>query len=320
MATVLIVDDDPATRRLLSRVLGRHSHRTVEAADGPAGLEQLRHGTEDAGFDTVLLDLGLPGCNGFDVLAAMKADPDLQDIPVVFVTGSRDDVLGAFDAGAHDYLIKPVDHGELIARVHSALRVKALQDELKLRNAELEQMNRTDCLTGLANRRHLDETLTVLRGAARRHDHDLSVLMVDLDHFKQLNDSEGHPAGDAVLREVGRRIRTTLRAEDVAGRWGGEEFQVLLPFTDETGAAVLAERLRDAIAAVQFEVGDGRRVAVTASIGVASRADGEADIVGRADRALYAAKAEGRNCVRMAGGATLDPAPLAVSGSVKLRI
>jgi diguanylate cyclase (GGDEF)-like protein len=126
--------------------------------------------------------------------------------------------------------------------------------------------------------------------------------MVDLDHFKQLNDSEGHDAGDTVLREVGRRIRATLREEDVAGRWGGEEFQVLLPFTDGCGAAILAERLREAIAGAAVDLGNGRHVVMTASIGGATSPRGcGQDVVGLADRALYAAKAEGRNCVKMAG-------------------
>lgn len=302
MATILIVDDDPAARRLLAKMLGRHGHRTLEAVDGRAGIDQLRSGTPDSEVDTVLLDLGLPGCNGFEVLAAMKGDARLRDIPVVFVTGNRDEVLGAFDAGAHDYLVKPFDHGELLARVHSALRVKALQDELKRRNAELDRWSRTDCLTGLFNRRHLDESLVSLSSAARRHQHDLTVLMIDLDHFKQVNDSEGHEAGDAVLREVGRRIRATIREEDVAGRWGGEEFQVLLPFTDGKAGATLAERVRDAVACRPLDLGNGRLLPVTASIGGATSNRGwSRDVVGLADRALYAAKAGGRNCVRIAG-------------------
>jgi two-component system cell cycle response regulator len=309
VATVLIVDDDASARRLLVKMLGRQGHRTVEAADGPAGLALLRVGAGESDVDAVLLDLGLPGMNGFEVLAAMKADPAPCDIPVVFVTGSRDDVLRGFEAGAHDYLIKAFDHGELLARVHAALRIKALQDELKRRNAELDFLSRTDTLTGLSNRRQLDESLVALLSAARRHGHDLSVLMVDLDHFKHLNDSEGHEAGDAVLREVGRRVRATLRDEDVAGRWGGEEFQILLPFTDEPGAAALAERVRDAIAGEAVDLGNGRHVVVTASIGGATSPQAAVqDVVGLADRALYAAKAAGRNCVRIAGTKDLEAA------------
>jgi two-component system, cell cycle response regulator len=309
MAQVLIVDDDASARRLLVKMLERQGHRTVEATDGPCCLDLLRAGAGEPDIDAVLLDLGLPGMNGFDVLAAVKAEPALCDIPVVFVTGSRDDVLRGFEAGAHDYLIKPFDHGELLARVHAALRVKALQDELKRRNAELDLLSRTDTLTGLCNRRQLDESLIALASAARRHGHDLSVLMVDLDHFKHLNDSEGHKAGDAVLREIGRRLRSALRDEDVAGRWGGEEFQILLPFTDELGARALAERIRAAIADQSIELGNGRHVVVTASIGGATSPQATVqDVVGIADRALYAAKAAGRNCVRIAGTNDLEAA------------
>ena len=301
MATVLVVDDDHAARRLLVRILDRLGHRAVEASTGLEALEVLRSVAGDAEIDTVLLDLGLPDVSGYEVMAALKAEPNLRDVPVVFVTGSRDDALRAFEAGAHDYLIKPFDHGDLVARLHAALRVKALQDELKRRNAELERIARSDHLTGLANRLHLNEHLAAMTSAARRHAQDLSVLMVDLDHFKRLNDSHGHEAGDAVLVEVARRIQAGIRDEDVAGRWGGEEFQILLPFTGEAGAAVLAERVRGLIAESPVELAGGIAVPVTASIGGAtSPCGGREDVVPLADQALYEAKGAGRNCIRIA--------------------
>lgn len=188
-------------------------------------------------------------------------------------------------------------------RVRAALRVKDLQDSLRRQNAELEEVSCTDVLTGLANRRGLGMQLNRLVQAARRHRHDLAVLLVDVDHFKRINDTEGHEAGDRVLAELGRRLQDNIRAEDTAGRWGGEEFLLALPFTDPAAAAILAERLRAAIADAPFKLGGGSDLAVTVSIGGAAGRS-EVDVLLRqADDALYAAKHAGRNAVRMAPAA-----------------
>ena len=159
-----------------------------------------------------------------------------------------------------------------------------------------------DSLTGLYNRRHLEECLAELAAGCRRHGHDLSALVIDIDHFKQVNDTYGHPAGDAVLIELARRIRMCLRTEDVPGRWGGEEFLVLLPFIDAAGAEVVAERLRATVAGSPFNLGSGEVVAVTVSVGGAVARDGH-DLVHRADAALYEAKRAGRDAVRLAPAA-----------------
>ena len=182
------------------------------------------------------------------VLDALRADARTADMPVVFVTGHTDarDLAEGLERGAHDYVRKPVDPVELVARIRTALRLRALHDELARRNAELEQLARTDVLTGLANRRHADDVLRATIASARRHDRALCAVLVDIDRFKAVNDAHGHAAGDAVLREVAVRLAAGLREEDLAARWGGEEFLLLLP--DSPDAGVVCERLRSAIA------------------------------------------------------------------------
>ena len=202
----------------------------------------------------------------------LKADKDLRDTPVVFITAhtETDDVVEGLRLGAHDYLRKPFEPAEVIARVSAAVRVKELQDDLRQRNAELDRISRSDPLTGLANRRHLDEQLAAHAASADRHHHQLSVAVVDIDNFKGVNDTFGHAAGDAVLCEVARRLAASARVEDVVGRWGGEEFIVILPHCD-LDIAIL----------------------VTVSIGCTG--GGDERLVERADAALYAAKKAGRD-------------------------
>jgi diguanylate cyclase (GGDEF)-like protein len=171
--------------------------------------------------------------------------------------------------------------------------MKALQDELRQRNAELHRISRTDPLTGLGNRRHLDEQLRSARTSARRHGTMLSVAIIDVDQFKRINDTYGHASGDDVLCEVARRLGEVARAEDAVGRWGGEEFLVILPYCDVDASFALGERLRQAIGGELIETADGDRIPVTVSVGCATGHD--AHVVERADIALYAAKERGRN-------------------------
>jgi diguanylate cyclase (GGDEF)-like protein len=287
---VLVAEDERDERALVREQLQPQGYRVLEAANGAEVVPMCRAHRPDV----VLLDLGIPGVDGHDVLAALKADMELVDIPIVVLTG-RPDVDRALKLGAHDYVRKPYELTELVARVAAALRTRRLHDELRRREAQLDDLVRKDSLTGLANRRHLDEHLKMLGGAARRQHTPLSVLLIDLDRFRRVNETEGHAVGDAVLRAVGHRIVLQLRAEDVAGRWSGEAFLVALPATALDGAWTLGDRIREAILD-PIIVGEGTTVVVTASVGCASGDGTDAeDLVRRAEGALDRARAAGPN-------------------------
>jgi len=294
-AVVLVADDSEAIRAGLRDELTAQSMRVVVAVDG---LDAMTCAAVERP-DLVLLDVELSGIDGHEVLRRMKDDPELADIPVVFLTGRTGtaDIVEGLRLGAHDYLPKPFEPAELTARVRAALRVKALQDQLR-------DLGRVDGLTGIANRRHLDEQLRALCSAASRHGHRIAVALFDLDHFKAVNDRFGHPAGDQALRAAAELLRNGLRIEDVVGRWGGEEFLVVLPSTDSEGAAVIADRLRSLLAATPVVLDDGTSLSLTCSVGCAAW-DGEGGIeperlVALADSALYRAKSEGRDRVGVA--------------------
>ena len=296
---VLLVEDSAVIRALVRRMLVAGGHVVVEAAGGAAALTVCREQQPDV----VLLDVEMPEMSGWDVLAAMKADPDLRDVPVVFLTGRSDttDMVDGLRLGAHDYLRKPCEPTELLARVQAAARVKRLQDELRQRNEDLDRISRTDALTGLRNRRHVEEYLAKLTSLARRNLEPIAVLVIDIDHFKSVNDEHGHEAGDAVLREVAGRMQDSVRLEDMVGRWGGEEFLVVLPNTTDQGAAELAERLRQVVADTPCRLADGDAVQVTISVGCAASLIDDAGILVRsADAAMYEAKQTGRNRVVVA--------------------
>ncbi|WP_167726439.1 MULTISPECIES: GGDEF domain-containing response regulator [Cryobacterium] len=291
--TVLITDDSLVIRAVVRSHLELEGYTVVEAMEGLDALDRCRQSPPDV----ILLDIEMPGLDGYEVLAILKADPLLRDLPVVFLTTLTDmkSVLRGLRGGAHDYLKKPFEPAELVARVAAAAHVKKLQDQLRQRNTELDLLSRTDVLTGLHNRRHLEEELAHHHSRAMRHGDPLSVLLLDIDHFKRVNDGYGHPAGDVVLAVFAERLRQELRDGDVAGRWGGEEFLVVLPRTDLAGALSVANRIRRVVAATPI-VAAGVGIAVTVSGGCASGPLGGSDqLVDVADAQLYAAKAAGRN-------------------------
>ncbi|MCU1365794.1 MAG: response regulator receiver modulated diguanylate cyclase [Ilumatobacteraceae bacterium] len=291
---ILVAEDSLVIRAVVRDQLEEEGYQVCEAVDGEDALVQAAAERPDA----ILLDIEMPGLDGHQVLARLKADPTLADTPVVFLTGrtSTADMVDGLRAGAHDYLKKPFEPAELLARVGGAVRIKRLQDQLRDRNEQLDKLSRIDALTGIYNRRHIDEQLANEASRAQRHNQTLAVLMLDIDHFKHVNDTEGHPAGDEVLREFAARLRTVLRTDDVIGRWGGEEFVILAPQTDLAGALTLAERARKAIADRPVEFGE-LSISITVSIGCTIGLDGASALIGRADKALYLAKNGGRNRV-----------------------
>src|SRR5437899_1211157 len=204
VARIVIADDSIVVRALLRAQLEEQGHVVIEAVDGEDAVRVCRAERPDV----VLLDVEMPKLDGHGALLALRSDDALADTPVVFLTArtTTEDVVEGLRLGAHDYLRKPFEPAELLARVSAAHRVKSLQDQLRQRNAELDAMSRTDSLTQLPNRRHLQEQLMAAGSAAKRHGQDLGVLMVDVDHFKSVNDSLGHDGGDHVLRTVAARI------------------------------------------------------------------------------------------------------------------
>ena len=281
---VVVVADDSATVRAVVRLeLEAAGYDVLEAADGAEAVAQVRAG----GVSVVLLDIEMPVLDGHQALAQLKDDPATRDVPVVFLSGrgAGADLVQALRGGAHDYLRKPPEAAELLARVGAAHRVKELQDELRRRADELERVSRTDYLTGLANRRYVEEQLRKALAWSVRHGHPATVLIADVDHFKQINDAHGHAAGDDVLVKVAATLVGAVRAEDTVGRWGGEEFIVVAGQTGPPQAEQLAERLRQAVA---------EQTQVTVSIGGACSMSG-VRLLEVADDNLYAAKAAGRD-------------------------
>jgi diguanylate cyclase (GGDEF)-like protein len=288
---VLICEESLVVREVLRWHLEAHEFEILETADGEEAIRLAAVHQPDV----ILLGIELDRIDGFKVLTRMKADRSLVDTPVLFVTGHTEthDLVEGLQLGAHDYLRKPFEPAEVIARVRAAARTKLLQEELRQRNAELDRISRSDPLTGLANRRHLDEQLAVHRAAALRHRHPMSIALIDVDHFKIINDTHGHASGDDVLCEVARRLRSVARTEDIVGRWGGEEFVAILPYCDSGSSFALGERLREGVCAAPITTHDHDLIQVTVSVGCASGFDDE--LVERADVALYAAKEQGRN-------------------------
>jgi diguanylate cyclase (GGDEF)-like protein len=296
----LIVDDSPLVRESLRRVLVRGGlfEEVLVASDGAEALELLGRNGERR-IDLVLCDLVMPEVDGFDLLERIVGDPALEDLPVIVLTG-KDEVdtkVDALEAGAADYLTKPCHDSELLARVKVHHKMKLLRDELREANERLRELAIRDPLTGLFNRRHWRHLMLMELERCRRHERPIAVLMVDIDHFKTVNDRFGHVVGDRVLAAVARRLEGELRAHDSIARLGGEEFAVLLPETGIRDARTAAERLRLAVRDVALPEADGLEVRVSVGAAAASAlTDDEIDVLmAAADEALYQAKRGGRN-------------------------
>lgn len=300
---ILIVDDHPDNIEILRARLEASGYRTTCAPDG---LEALRLVSESPP-DLILLDVMMPRLDGIEVARRIKADTRLPFIPIIMQTalGSVQSKVEGLGAGADDYIPKPIDFDELEARVRAMLRIKALQDavqrreqELATANAELQRVAVTDGLTGVFNRRHIEERFREMFEHSLRLHEPLAIAMFDLDHFKAVNDTHGHPAGDAILKQFAALLRDTVREVDRVGRYGGEEFLVVLPGTVLDAAVTFAERTRQQVAAHPFAF-DGGSLRRTVSGGVAAwphpRIDGRAALLKAADDALYVAKALGRD-------------------------
>jgi diguanylate cyclase (GGDEF)-like protein len=300
VATLLVIDDsDGARAEVRSALEGTNIfERVLEAEDGFEGLKLLMAHP----VDVVLCDLELPKLDGDKLLRVKDSSPGGSNIPFLYITGSTDLDRKArlILDGASDAITKPFHPPDLVARLQLHLKVKRLQDELLMKNRALERLSTVDGLTGLRTRRFVDEALSVEFLRAQRYRTPLSVVMGDIDHFKNVNDEHGHQAGDAVLRGVGEVLRCMVRSTDVAGRYGGEEIIIIQPQNTTEGGVVLAGRIREAVEAARFDDPDGKQLRVTISLGVAEyrkEFTSPEELVAAADRALYQAKEEGRNRV-----------------------
>ncbi len=294
---ILIADDDPVSRRLLQGALTRLGHEVTAVADGVAAVSAL---SVPGAPELAILDWMMPGLDGLTVCREIRRRPEPY-VYVILLTARdrREDMVIALDAGADDFLTKPFDPVELRARLHSGQRILDLQQRLVDTQVALRHQAMHDHLTGLYNRRMILDELSRALERMRDEGRPISVAIADIDHFKRVNDSLGHAAGDAVIQSVGSRIRDVLRTYDAVGRYGGEEFLLVLPGSDGSIVREIAERARLRVAAEPIVSGT-TSLSVSISIGVswADPVDAtSAALIEAADAAMYRAKQAGRNRV-----------------------
>ena len=305
-AKILIVEDSEPQAAVTRGFLERNDYETVWAENGIAAIKAVK----TTPFDLILLDFLLPDMNGDEVCRWLKFNSETKGIPIIMLTvkSSLQDKVSAIEAGADEYLPKPYNEVELNATIYAALRTKALQDELKQKNRQMEELLArvelvaiTDPLTSLFNRRYFESVIEKELKAWKRYDQPLTCLMIDVDHFKRINDLYGHEAGDSVLRGIAELLKSHLREVDTAARWGGEEFIILLPRTEKHNAFEPASRILKAISDSRFELVPNERVTVSIGVACADRGtDTAAELIRVADSALYAAKEKGRNRIEFA--------------------
>ena len=311
LTTLLVIDDSENSRKEIVAILKEAGlfDRYLEAQDGMEGFNVLLSEKPTL----IISALVMPRMDGFKFLNLMHSHPDMRDIPVILLTGrsEHDTIIKGLNQGASDFVTKPFHVGELVARVRVQLKIRSLQAELRQSNELLKQSNElltelsnTDPLTGLSNRRYLMDALNKELHRAKRSNQVLTLIMLDIDHFKEINDTFGHHSGDMVLDAVARVLQGKTRRYDIAARYGGEEFVLALPDTPPANAHTVAEHLRQAIEALSF-ASPMDRYRTTASFGIAAypspRVDDVDALLREADAALYRAKQSGRN--------RIEPAP-----------
>lgn len=294
---LLLVDDNPrSVTRLLETLSKAHDafvERDIQAALGLVNKFN---------FDLVVVSLGLSAADGLRLCSQIRSIERTRHLPLIMLVDPGDEarLLRRLDMGVNDYVIRPVDRHELLARVRTQIRRKRHSDFLRNRLEESVEMAVTDPLTGLFNRRYMETHLNGLMQEAKADGRALSIMITDIDHFKRVNDTHGHDAGDSVLRDFAARLRRHTRGIDLACRFGGEEFIVIMPDTDLEVARHVGERLRECIEEAPFSISSQVSLPVTACVGLATMTgqdDTTAALFKRADNALYAAKRAGRNCV-----------------------
>jgi len=294
---ILVVDDSLVERNFLNRHLSRQGHKVLLAENGGWGLAMY----EQHAPDLVLLDMVMPDCDGRETVRRMRELSD-EWVPILFLSGlgATEDIETALDSGGDDYLVKPFQPKVLDAKIRSMQRIAAMRGRLVEANAKLTSLAELDGLTGIANRRRLDRKLTEEQARCARNRKPLSVVLLDIDHFKKFNDTHGHLTGDECLKLVATCVAAASeRPADLMARYGGEEFCAVLPDTPVEGALALAEQMRSSVEQLILQTPQGP-VKLTISLGVASVVPGTpeaqgASLLERADGALYQAKQAGRN-------------------------
>ncbi len=289
--TILIVDDTSSNIDILVELLDE-KYDVIPALDGEFALEVANEDKPDL----ILLDIMMPDMDGFEVCTRLKADENTKDIPVIFITANTDEesIENAYDIGGTDYVTKPFRPKELLSRVKKELQIQDMVNKLKL-------LASTDPMTKLFNRRHFTDVSQSLLELAKRNESNISVVMIDIDKFKNINDTYGHKVGDDVIIALALLLQEHARKSDLISRWGGEEFIALLPHTDIKGAFAIAQRIREDVQNQSIKLDDNQELKFTISIGV-STIDNKLDknmeaSVKKADDALYRAKEGGRNQV-----------------------
>src|SRR5690348_11907093 len=295
---ILLVDDRPASYERIAPMLAAEHHVDVE----PDPSQALFHAAE-GNYDLLIVSLGLENFDGLRLCSQARSLERTRHVPILAVADADGNgrLLRGLEIGINDYLMRPIDKNELLARARTQVRRRRYTVHLRDKMQSSIEMAVTDGLTGLHNRRYMESHLATLAEQASLRGKSSALMMLDIDYFKSINDSYGHDAGDDVLREFALRIRKTIRGIDLACRYGGEEFVIVMPETDLHVAGMVAERLRRSIAGEPFAVSKGAKcIEVTISIGLSTleiKGESVADVVKRADIALYRAKHDGRNRV-----------------------
>ncbi|MFZ5988506.1 MAG: diguanylate cyclase [Bacillota bacterium] len=290
---VLIVEDNPNSAKLLGEILGDEGYQVYSVDQGLSILNLVY----EIKPNIILLDIMMPELDGFEICKLLKTDSETKDIPIIMITAKTDskDIRMALELGAFDYIKKPVDEVEVIARVRSALRFKEYHDKLK-------EMTMKDGLTGVYNHRLLIELFEKEYTRQIRKGGNIAFIMIDIDHFKRINDTYGHTAGDMIIREVANILTTMTRRSDIVGRYGGEEFGIFVSEINLDNVYKFCEKIRKKIEDYEFNIGD-RIIHITISMGVCLKEASDnisyLDIIKISDAALYSAKENGRNKVEL---------------------
>jgi len=302
LPVILVVDDTESNIDILVELLG-DDYEVMVSLDGEGALEIA----QEDDIDLILLDIMMPEMDGYEVCNRLKEKEKAKHIPIIFLTAKSDEdsIEKAYDVGGTDYVTKPFRPKELLARVKKELTMQKLIQDLQQTQKELQELSVTDPMTKLYNRRYFSDLSLELVELTKRNNHELSLIMLDIDKFKNVNDTYGHDVGDEVIVDLATTLANEKRKTDIAFRIGGEEFVLLLPNTSSDGAEILAQKIRKIIESSAVNLDDNQQLKYTISLGVSifniNKDIDLQSVVKRADEALYEAKETGRNkvCVQI---------------------